>query len=453
MSNNIPLYKGKGIFGLGTDFLKNVAQFTHEKEAEMGNFYRVKLFIPLFVTFRPDIIKHVLQTNAKNYRKSRAYDQLKLALGNGLVTSEGHFWRRQRKMAQPAFYKTRLEELFIEMSKVTDNYILNLKRRVEQEQVIEIDKEMMKVTADIVLRTLFSSDNPNETDATYKMMAEMQEYVIHRVHKPFFIPLQYINGNHRKFVKYRASFNEKIFRLIEERRQMEKHPNDLLSMLLDAKDAETGEGMTDEQLRDEAITIFSAGHETSANALAWTFHLLAQHPEVVEKLRKEEEKVLGGKTPTFNDLRQLQYHQQVIEEGMRLYPPAHAVGREAIEEDEIDGVKIPKNGVVFISIFALHRSPKYWKNPLQFNPDRFSPAQKKQRPKLTYMPFGAGARMCIGNHFAMMEMQLLLARLVRHFDFETVSDESIDFLPLITLKPKNAIPLICKPRTQLEAAI
>ncbi|MEL6719563.1 MAG: cytochrome P450, partial [Bacteroidota bacterium] len=400
-----------------------------------------------------DIIKHVLQANAKNYRKSRAYTQLKLALGNGLVTSEGHFWRRQRKMAQPAFYKTRLEELFVEMSKVTDKYIADLKKQVEQKQVIEIDKEMMQVTADIVLRTLFSSDNPNETDATYKMMAEMQEYVIHRVHKPFLIPLQYINGNHQKFVKYRSSFNDRIFQLINERRQMQDRPNDLLSMLLDARDAETGEGMTDEQLRDEAITIFSAGHETSANALAWTLHLLAQHPEFVEKLRAEEAHVLDGKTPTFDDLRQLQYHQQVIEEGMRLYPPAHALGREAIEEDEIDGVKIPKNGVVFISIFALHRSPKYWKDPLQFNPDRFSPEEKKKRPKLTYLPFGAGARMCIGNHFAMMEMQLLLARLIRHFDFETASDEPIDFIPLITLKPKNAIQLICKPRTQLEAAI
>ncbi|MEM8525360.1 MAG: cytochrome P450 [Bacteroidota bacterium] len=453
MNKDIPLYKGKGLFGMSTDFLKNVAQFTHEKEADIGDFYRVKLFVPLFATFRPDVIKHVLQTNAKNYRKSRAYDQLKLALGNGLVTSEGHFWRRQRRMAQPAFYKTHLEELFAEMSKVTDKYVLDLKKRVAQKQVIEIDKEMMQVTADIVLRTLFSSDNPNETDATHKMMAEMQEYVIQRVHKPFFIPLQYINGNHRKFVKYRASFNEKIFKLIEERRQMKTRPNDLLSMFLDAKDAETGEGMTDEQLRDEAITIFSAGHETSANALAWTLDLLARHPKVVERLRTEEVEVLDGKTPTFADLRQLQYHQQVIEEGMRLYPPAHAVGREAIAEDEIDGVTIPKNSVVFISIFALHRSPKYWKNPLQFDPDRFSPEEKKQRPRLTYLPFGAGARMCIGNHFAMMEMQLLLARLIRHFDFEALSDRPVDFIPLITLRPKSAIPLICKPRTQLETVI
>ncbi|MEM6697226.1 MAG: cytochrome P450 [Bacteroidota bacterium] len=453
MSNNIPLYKGKGFFGMGTDFLKNAAQFTHEKEAELGDFYKVKLFVPLFVSFRPDVIKYVLQSNAKNYRKSRAYNQLKLALGNGLVTSEGHFWRRQRKMAQPAFYKTRLEELFVEMTKVTDHYIIDLKKRVEQEQIISIDKEMMKVTSDIVLRTLFSSDNPNETEATYRMMEEMQEYVIQRVHKPFFIPLQYVNGNHRKFKKYRATFNERIFKLIEERRQMQHRPNDLLSMLLEAKDAETGESMTDEQLRDEAITIFSAGHETSANALAWTLDLLARHPEVVERLRAEEVKVLDGETPTFADLRQLQYHQQVIEEGMRLYPPAHAVGREAIVEDEIEGVTIPKNGVVFISIFALHRSPKYWRNPLQFDPDRFSPEEKKQRPRLTYLPFGAGARMCIGNHFAMMEMQLLLARLVRHFDFKALSDQPVDFIPLITLRPKGAIPLICKPRTQLEAVI
>ena len=291
------------------------------------------------------------------------------------------------------------------------------------------------------MRTLFSSDNDNNQNQMYHMMSEIQEYVAHRIHHPFQIPFQYINGRHRKFKKYRNDFSASTFQLIEERRQMKNRPADLLSMLLEAKDAETGAQMSDEELRDEVITIFSAGHETSANAMAWTLYLLEKHPEVVEKLRAEEKAVLDGKAPSFADLRQLQYHQQVIEEGMRLYPPAHAIGRQAIAEDEIDGVHIPKNSAFLISVYALQHSPKYWEKPNEFSPERFNPEKVKARPKRTYLPFGAGTRMCIGNHFAIMEMQLLLARLVRHFNFERLSNESIPFQPLITLKPKEDIQL------------
>jgi cytochrome P450 len=442
MQHNIPYYKGKGWFGLPTEFSKNVAQFTHEQEAEYGDFFRVRFpLFPIFVIFRPTIIQHVLQSNAKNYKKSPAYEQLKLALGNGLVTSEGDFWKRQRKMAQPAFYKVHLERLFQEMTIVVDRYVQELQQKVAADNAINISKEMMQVTADIVLRTLFSSNNDADQDEMYHMMSEIQEYVADRIHHPLQIPLQYVNGRHRRFKQYRREFTASIFALIEERRQLKDRPADLLSLLLASTDAETGEHMTDEELKDEVITIFSAGHETSANAMAWTLHLLAQHPEVVEKLRVEEQAVLQGRTPSFENIRQLQYHQQVIEEGMRLYPPAHAIGRQPIEEDQIEGVTIPKGAAMLISVYALHRSPKYWDTPEQFRPERFAPEKVKQRNKLTYLPFGAGARMCIGNHFAMMEMQLLLAKLVQHFDFERVSTAPVPLQPLITLKPKEDIQL------------
>ncbi|MEM0994610.1 MAG: cytochrome P450 [Bacteroidota bacterium] len=442
MPNSIPYYRGKGFLGLPSEFAKDIAGFAHQNESVWGDFYRIRFpLFPIFIAFRPGIIQHVLQTNAKNYRKSPAYNQLKLALGNGLVTSEGAFWKRQRKMAQPAFYKTQLAGLFLKMTAAVDTYIENLAQRVQQDAVLNISKEMMQVTADIVLRTLFSADNNANQDQMYQMMSEIQEYVAHRIHHPFLIPLQYINGRHRQFKKYRNDFSASVFKLIEERRQMQERPADLLSMLLEARDAQTGEQMTDEELRDEVITIFSAGHETSANAMAWTLYLLSKHPAVVDKLRAEEQAVLDGKTPSFSDLRQLQYHQQVIEEGMRLYPPAHAIGRQAIEADEVEGVPIPKNSAFLLSVYALHHSPKYWEQPHRFEPERFAPEKVKVRPKRTYLPFGAGSRMCIGNHFAIMEMQLLLAKLIRHFNFERINDQVVPYQPLITLKPKVDIQL------------
>ncbi|MEM1328282.1 MAG: cytochrome P450 [Bacteroidota bacterium] len=447
MHKNIPTYKGTGWFGFPTEFSKDVATFTHEKESEMGDFFHVNfLLFPIFVVFRPSIIQHILQSNAKNYQKSPAYQQLKLALGNGLVTSEGAFWKRQRKMAQPAFYKIHLERLFQEMTLVVDRYITTLHQKVDRDQVVNISKDMMQVTADIVLHTLFSTDNENDQDEMYRMMSEIQEYVADRIHHPFQIPFQYVNGRHRRFKKQHRQFSASVFELIAERRAMKKQPADLLSLLIAAKDAATGEQMTAEELKDEVITIFSAGHETSANAMSWTLYLLAKHPGVIEKLRVEEQEILDGQTPTFSQIRQLQYHQQVIEEGMRLYPPAHAIGRQAIAEDQIEGTTIPQKSAMLISVYALHRSPKYWTSPTSFQPERFAPERVKARPKLSYLPFGAGNRMCIGNHFAMMEMQLLLAKLVRHFDFERISDEDVPFRSLITLKPEVDIQLRLRKR-------
>ena len=206
-----------------------------------------------------------------------------------------------------------------------------------------------------------------------------------------------------------------------------------------ARDEETGLGMTKQQLRDEAITMYSAGHETSANALNWILMILSKEPEIVAKMRAEIQEVLGDRTPGFDDLRRLEYVRQVIEEGMRLYPPAYAVGREAMEADEILGYAIPKGAIVLMSIYALHRDPAYYPNPEKFDPGRFSAEAVNSRPRLAYMPFGAGPRMCIGNHFAMMEMQLLLTLLIRRFDF--ILDEKYPVIPqgLVTMKPMTGI--------------
>ncbi len=311
---------------------------------------------------------------------------------------------------------------------------------------INISHEMMALTADIVLKTLFSTEKDNDKVSMSDNMKFGQTYIMNRSRKPYMIPLSYINGQKRRFDKRMTEFDNEMFAIIEKRRQTKEKPIDLLTMLLEATDTESGDSMTNRQLRDELVTIHAAGHETSSNALSWTLYLLAKNPTVLAKLRTEIQHTLGNQShPNFADLRNLQYTKQVIEEGMRLYPPAYAVGRECVEKDKILGQTIPAKSVFLLSIYALHQDPQYYPNPQKFNPDRFAPELVKQRPKLAYMPFGAGPRMCIGNHFAMMEMQLILAMLVQRFDFELVGDTPVEPQPLVTLSPKGGIKMRITP--------
>lgn len=439
----IPVYKSKGFKPAVLDMAKDPLNFVIKQSQKLGDFFKIPFYgiKHVFVTSNVDVIRHVMQSNQKNYRKSSTYKQLKLALGNGLVTSEGEFWRRQRRMAQPAFYKTQLEELYKKMVGVSERFCAELADKTNGE-TINISHEMMAVTADIVLKTLFSTEKDNDKVNMSANMKFGQSYIMNRARRPYMIPLSYINGQKREFEKRMAQFDQEMFDIIEERRQEVDKPIDLLTMLLQATDDESGDSMTNRQLRDELVTIHAAGHETSSNALSWTLYLLAKHPTILARLRAEVNTVLKDKThPAFADLRSMPYTKQVIEEGMRLYPPAYAVGRENIEKDEVLGQKIPANSIFLLSIYALHRDSKYYPEPEKFDPNRFAPEQVKARPKLAYMPFGAGPRMCIGNHFAMMEMQLVLAMLVQRFDFELLDDQPVTPQPLVTLSPKGGIKM------------
>jgi cytochrome P450 len=454
MKSVIPVFKGKNPLLPGAEFIRNPFEFTIQHGDEMGDFYQVPfIFRKLFVSHNPEVISHVLQKNQKNYVKSVAYRHLKLALGNGLVTSEGDFWRRQRRLAQPAFYKTQLEELYKKMTAVADRFFAGLAQKTPNGAVLDISKEMMAVTADIVLKTLFSAENPGDMSEMYRIMIDAQDYIIFRITRPHLIPLGYLNGRHRRFKKDMEWFDSYIRTLIEERRAQPDPPADLLTMLLQTRDEDTGETMTDQQLRDEAVTLFAAGHETSSNALAWTLYLLAQHPGILRKLRHEVEEVIGDRPPSFEELRSLTYTMQVIQEGMRLYPPAFAIGRQPLEDDVIMGQKIPAGSIVFLSIGALHRDKKFWDKPHDFYPEHFDAEQVKERPRMAYMPFGAGPRMCIGNHFALMEMQLLLTMIVKDFDFELIQDHPVEPEPMITLKPRHGIRMKISSRKKISTQL
>ncbi|GAB4251324.1 MAG: cytochrome P450 [Saprospiraceae bacterium] len=442
MVSELPVFKGKNPLIPGTEFLMDPFRFTTGKGMSLGSFYRIPFFFrKIFVTTDIEAIAHVLQRNQKNYRKSFAYRNLRLALGNGLVTNEGESWFQQRRLIQPGFHKAKLEGLFVAMGEVAERYFADLRRRTEKPAVLDLSVEMMKVTADIVLKTLFSTDNKADIAEMYRIMVDAQDYLVDRTTKPYFIPFYYVNGRHRHFRKDMDWFDRQLYALVDERRAMANRPNDLLTMLLEARDADTGEAMSDQQLRDEAITLFAAGHETSSNGLSWILYLLSQHPEVLRSLRNEVDEVLGDRTPTFDDLPGLSYTMQVIKEGMRLYPPAFAIGREPIEDDVILGHRVPAGSVVFIAIAAVHRNPDWYERPTDFYPEHFLPEAEKERPRLAYMPFGAGPRMCIGNHFALIEMQLLLAMLVRRFNFELLPGHPIKPEPLITLKPRYGVKM------------
>ena len=434
----LPTSKGHWLLRNIPTMSKDILKHFYDQEQKLGTTYENPVpFLRIIATSEPDFMRHVLQQNHRNYKKGKSYDVLKLVLGNGLVTSNGKFWQKQRRLAQPAFHKKSLEDLFNAMNVTAIEYFEELEKKRGTE--IDIAREMMAVTAKIALKSLFSDNSEEDLNAVYNSMTSVQRYVTDIMNDPFSRITYPLNGKKKGFKKDMNVLNEVVLKAIANRRQsQEKHP-DLLQMMMDATYEDSNEQMNDQQLLDEMITMFSAGHETSANALAWTIHLLAQHPTIVAKMRAEIQEIVGDKLPGFQDLRQLTYIRQVIDEGMRLYPPVWGVSRTAIGDDEYRGVKIKKDDIVFCLIYNTHRRADLYENPTKFDPDRFTTEKVKAMPKMSYLPFGAGPRLCIGNMFALMEMQLILVGLLQRFDFDLIKAQNIDVEALITLRPRYGI--------------
>lgn len=439
----LPVSKGHWLLKNAKSMGKNILTHFYDREQELGTTYENPVpFARIICTSEPDFMRYVLQKNHRNYKKGRSYDVLKLVLGNGLVTSNGQFWQKQRRLAQPAFHKKNLEDLFKSMGVAATKYFEKLETKRGTE--IDIAREMMAVTAKIALKSLFSDNSEEDMNAVYESMTEAQRYVTDVMNNPLARITFPLNGRKRQFKKDMSVLNEVVLKAIAKRRKdTQKHP-DLLQMMMDATYEGSNEQMNDQQLMDEMITMFSAGHETSANALAWTLHLLAQYPAIVAKMRAEIKEVCGDELPGFQNIRQLTYIRQVIDEGMRLYPPVWGVSRTAIANDEYRGVKINKDDIVFCLIYNAHHREDLYEDANTFNPDRFAPEKVKEMTKMSYLPFGGGPRLCIGNMFALMEMQLLLVGLLQRFDFELVEDQVIDMEALVTLRPRYGIRMNLK---------
>jgi cytochrome P450 len=399
------------------------------------------LFLKSFLVNKPEYIEQVLLTNQRNYVKSQFVQRLLApVLGQGLLTSEGALWRRQRRIAAPAFQPRRVADSIDVMQ-----------RWKQRQKPFDICGEMMGVTLEVIARTMFSADIGGHAARVGELMDAvilgMRPSILDLLGLPEWLP----RGTPKAVRAAIAEFDTLVAGIISARRADGIDRDDLLSMLMAARDPETGEAMTDRQLRDEVMTVFLAGHETTANALGFAWWLLAQHPAAEARLHEEVDRVLQGRRPKAADLANLPYTRMVLEEAMRLYPPAHNISRAAVKEDCIGGVRIPPGALITISTYLTHRNPLLWPEPERFDPERFSPEQTAGRHRFAYLPFGAGPRICIGMPFALAEGQVIIATIAQAFSIRLVTGFAVEPVGLITLRAKNGIRVTLEPRSGLPA--
>ncbi len=409
-----------------TDFLTKISKLGDVTTFKVGP-------VQAFLVNHPDLIRDLLVTNHAKFIKGRALQRAKGLLGEGLLTSEKEFHLRQRRMIQPAFHRARINEYAKAMIEFSDK----ISNEWCDGEVRDVDREMMRLTLNIVGKTLFGANvegDAAQVGAAMSVIVSMFNFMV----LPFSeilekLPLPPI----KRLKKARQTLDEVIYKIINERRESGEDTGDLLSMLLLAQDEETGGAMTDKQVRDECLTLFLAGHETTANALTWTFYLLSQNPEAEKKFHHELDEVLGDKSLTPEDYPRLKYTEQILAESMRLFPPAWTVGRLATGAHEFNGFRVPEKSLVLASPFVMHRDPRFWENPDSFVPERWENLSIKEAGnKFIYFPFSKGVRNCIGEQFAWMEGVLLLANLGRKWKLSLMPEQKVATQAMITLRPK-----------------
>jgi cytochrome P450 len=372
-------------------------------------------FGTIYLVTLPEHIHHVLVENQEKYWKGDVFERTRFLFGNGLVVNEGDSWRRQRRLMQPAFAHRRVASLVPVMVDVVEKRLAGWKALSEAGQPFDISQEMMSMTLGIIVKTMFSvSIDARELEIMAHCFSTALEQITIRM-ATYFLPERFPLPHQKATREAVATLEEMVYRIIAERRKSGQDVNDLLGMLLAARDEETGEGMTDLEIRDEVMVTMFGGYEATADSLTWTWHLLDEHPAVDEAFREELAAVLGGRTPTFEEIMQLTYTSQIAQESMRLFPPFWFINRTSREEDEIGGYTIPAGAQILICPYATHRHPGIWEVPEAFRPERFEPDAVAARPRHSYLPFGTGPRMCIGRNLAMMEMQLILALVAQRY--------------------------------------
>jgi len=394
----------------------------------------------------PDHIEDVLVNHPRKFIRGRVLLANKRVFGHGLLTSDGDFWLRQRRLAQPAFHRARIAGYASTMVEYTERLLHEWQDGEER----DIHAEMMRLTLQIVGKTLFDADVERDAQDIGKSMELLLELSAN-FRRTIFIPHWVPTPTNFRLERAIRQIEKVLYRMIAEKRASSRDSGDLLSMLLAAQD-EDGSRMTDQQLRDEAITLFLAGHETTANTLSWTWWLLAQSPAVEAKLHAELRTVLAGRAPSLDDLPKLVYTNHIITESMRLYPPAWGTARTAIEDHEIAGYAIPKGSGVSFAQWSVHRDARWYDAPDEFRPERWEGDLLKRNPKFAYFPFGGGPRQCIGNTFALMETALTLATIAQQYRFRLVPGHPVVPLASITLRPRYGIRVVMESRTAKSRA-
>src|SRR5580700_5757965 len=427
---NLPFYLLRRFFKPGNP----IALFQHlaQTYGRMAH-YRLGLSHIVFVN-QPDFIHEILINQPQHFIKERTQRRMKILLGEGLITSDGEVHRRQRRIAAPAFHRQRIQAYGALMV----DRAAHMRAQWQPGQSIDIASQMMQLALQVVARTLFNTDVTDDVlqiNDQVNVIMELYNYLIALPRAEAYMnwPLPGLI----RFRQARAKLDKVVQRMIADHRADGVDRGDLLSMLLASRDEESDHsGMTDEQLRDEVLTIFLAGYETVANALSWTWLLLGQNPDAEAKLHAEIDAVLGGRLPTLEDLPQLRYAEMVLAESMRLYPPAWAMGRQATCDVEIGPYKLPEGTYIFFSQYIIQRNADFFPDPLKFDPERFTPECKGGRPRFAYFPFGGGNRQCIGESFAWMEAILSLVTLAQKWRLKLVPGQRIEVQPKITLRPK-----------------
>ena len=424
------------------EFRKDPPGFLQKVTQEYGDIAYVPLGRQhIYHLAHPDSIRDVLVTNQHKFKKSRMLERAQLLLGQGLLTSEGDYHRRQRRLMQPAFHRDRIAGYGAVM---VDRAAVG-RERWRPGQPFDVMQEMMRLTLAIVTRTLFSANVDSEADEIGSALTQVFD-LFEVIMMPFSeflekLPLPAM----RRFKRARKRLDETIYRMIAERRATGRDEGDLLSMLLLAQDEEGSGGMTDTQVRDEALTLFLAGHETTADALTWAWYLLSQNPQAEAAFHSELDRVLAGRLPSIEDLLQLRYTESVFAETLRLYPPAWGMGRRALEDYHVGDFTIPARSVILMSPYVVHRDPRWYSNPGEFRPERWL-QEDAARPKFAYFPFGGGARVCIGERFAWMEGTLILAAIGQRWRLRLEAGHRVETQARITLRPKYGMRMVSERR-------
>ena len=445
--------RGLPVIGIMRELQKDNIGFLTGIARSYGDVARYRLLNrTIYQINHPGAIKRILQDNADNYGKGHfRVSSLTRLVGSGLIMSEGAFWRRQRRLMQPAFHPKNIASFGEQIVSATYDHVERWTIAAKGGEALDIAAEMMRLTLDIATRTLFSSHVGEDLAAIDKALAILNADVNFRFEVPFYPPLSVPTPRNHRAAKAIETLDRIVYRLIDDRaRQLDEGrevPPDLLTRLLQAQDEDSGQGMTRQQLRDEVMTLFIAGHETTAKLLTWCWYLLSTHPDIERKVHGEAQSALAGRPPTVGDLQAMPYSRMVLEETLRLYPPAWIMSRQAVGGDVLCGHAVAAGTLVWFSPYVMHRHPDYWPNPEGFDPERFKADAVKARPRYAYFPFGGGGHQCIGKHFALLEAQLVLAAVIQRYSLELVPGRLVVPRALVTLAPQGGLPMTVRARS------
>ncbi|MGD2040470.1 MAG: cytochrome P450 [Anaerolineae bacterium] len=433
------------IGSIGTLRAKGPLDFWFDLWQEYGDVARAQMGPQLLMQFvRPEHVQHILVKNKDNYVKGPSHDSLRIPLGTGILTAEGDLWRRQRRLMSPTYTPRAVQRFADIMLDATDRMLARW-REIPAGKPVAINLEMMRLAMSVISRSIFTVDIGQDFVEAGQALTQILDFASQRSVALLTLPLSVPTPGNQRLNRALATIDQFLYGIIADRRR--KPPgDDLLSLLMEARDEETGEAMSEKQLRDEVLITFFAGHETTAQLLTWAWYLFSEHPVVEERFHTELEEKLGGRSPGVDDVEGLSYTRMVMDETLRLYSPVAIMARDAVADDTIDGYEVPAGTIITVGPYMTHRHPEFWERPVEFYPDHFAQDQVEARPRYAYYPFGAGPRVCLGKHFALLEGALVLAEVGQRYRPRLVPGQEIKPHWSGTLRPDGPVMMVLEDR-------